>query len=1123
MNEQRTQAYLNLINQLLSCNDGDEPRIVQENRELLDEGLVQVMVALAQQYENAGRENEAQWLIYIAQQLAEDLEIWSDETTEKVNTDQDYLTFFGEVLQLLTNDPDMNIKIIYPFFEKNLDKLDENLIAVLDNFVRNILLPSADSETAITITASIVNFSRLIQEFPHGDISMNQEIAIAGNELVLTIDDDPIDRALTQNNLGIAYRNRIKGDKAENLEIAISLYNEALRIRTFDAFPQNWAATQNNLANVYRERIMGDKADNLDKAIATYTEVLKVYTFDAFPKQWAEIQNNLALAYSDRIRGEKAENLERAIATYKEVLKVYTFDSFPEKWAYIQNLLGATYIERIKGNKVENLEQAIAACNEALKVYTIETFPQDWAMTQNRLALAYSYRILGDKDDNIEKAINTYAVAEQVITFDTDSESWAIIQNNLGIAYYERIRGDKAENLEKALEVYESSLKIRTFEQFPEYWADTQHNIGNTYRQRIKGDKAENIEKSIEAYTNALKVRTFENSPLLWAETRNSLGNAYCQRKVGNKAENLKKAITLFTDALKIWTNENNLFSCLMVASNLANLYYNEEQWQPATEAYHIAIEAVENARLEALNPRSREQTLSHAIEVFHRIVLAYLNLNQPEKALEYIERSKGRNLVELITQKNLQPQGVSQEIIAQLNELKQRVVNEQIRLQHQSINQNLMRSDNLTPYVPDHSYLKEYQQDLDNFIAREIKDPLFNLTQKVEPILFTEIQELTDAETCLLQWYITGEKILAFVVSAEGEVKVWQSSEDDVKQLFDTINNYLQLYYSDNRKQEWRNKLSNLLQTFADTLHINDILALIPDTCQRLIIIPYVYLHILPIHAFPINKNQILQDKYDVQYAPSCQILQKISQTFHHSDFNKLFAIQNPTKDLSYTDLEVNILSTFFTEPQVIAQDNATKNAVLPHLKSSDNHCYHFSCHGSFNPDNPLESALFLANKEPLTLGEIFELRLHKCRLIILSACETGMIDINSISDEYIGLPSGFLFAGSPSVVSSLWTVNDLSTSFLMIKLYEILFDENQQVSVPVALKTAQNWLQNLTIEELDKFLEQYQPQMDKHLALLQPEQRPLYKESLKQIKQRKPHPFISPYYWAGFIATGI
>jgi CHAT domain-containing protein len=654
-------------------------------------------------------------------------------------------------------------------------------------------------------------------------------------------------------------------------------------------------------------------------------------------------------------------------------------------------------------------------------------------------------------------------------------------------------------------------------------------------------DEISNLEMSIFHYQQALQVRTFESYPYEWAKTQNNLGCAYFtySRKIKEgRAENLNKAILAYKDALKFRTKDNDPLKCLETATNLGNLHYLEKQWQPATEAYNIAIEAVENARLEALNPQSRQEVLSNAIDVFHRIVLAYLHLNQPEKALEYIERSKGRNLVELMTQKNLHPQGVSQEIIAQLNELKQRVVNEQIRLQHQSINQNLMRSDNLTPYVQDHSYLKEYQQDLDNFIAREIKDPLFSLTQKVAPIAFTEIQALTDTETCLLQWYITGEKILAFVVSAEGEVKVWQSSENDKNQFLDTFNNYRQLYYSKNGKQEWRNQLSNLLQTFADILHINDILALIPDTCKRLIIIPHLFLHILPLHALPVDPPQPplkrgesatggseLQDLFPkgVQYAPSCQILQKISQTFHHSDFNKLFAIQNPTKDLFYTDLEVNILSTFFTEPQVIAKDNATKNAVLPHLKSSDNHCYHFSCHGSFNPDNPLESALFLANKEPLTLGEIFELRLNKCRLITLSACETGLIDLNSISDEYIGLPRGFLFAGSPSVVSSLWTVSDLSTSFLMIKFYEILFDENQQVSVPVALKQAQYWLQDLTIDKLDEFLQQYQPQIDKHLVQLRPGQRKIYQKSLERIRERQPYPFANPYYWAGFTATGI
>ncbi|MFM6078185.1 MAG: CHAT domain-containing protein, partial [Dolichospermum sp.] len=131
----------------------------------------------------------------------------------------------------------------------------------------------------------------------------------------------------------------------------------------------------------------------------------------------------------------------------------------------------------------------------------------------------------------------------------------------------------------------------------------------------------------------------------------------------------------------------------------------------------------------------------------------------------------------------------------------------------------------------------------------------------------------------------------------------------------------------------------------------------------------------------------------------------------------------------------------------------------------------------------------------------------------------------------EYIGLPSGFLFAGSPSVVSSLWTVNDLSTSFLMIKLYEILFDENQQVSVPVALKTAQNWLQNLTVREAEENLESQAFQQ----ALIQLQQTlssgDLFElEDAIALLQTKwkamspdDKPFNDPFYWAAFIASGV
>jgi CHAT domain-containing protein len=276
-------------------------------------------------------------------------------------------------------------------------------------------------------------------------------------------------------------------------------------------------------------------------------------------------------------------------------------------------------------------------------------------------------------------------------------------------------------------------------------------------------------------------------------------------------------------------------------------------------------------------------------------------------------------------------------------------------------------------------------------------------------------------------------------------------------------------------------------------------------------------------------NKKSELHDLFPngVQYAPSCQLLQ-IAQGFHSFDFNKLYAIQNPTKDLFYTDLEVNILSNLFTESQIIAKGNATKNAIIPHLKSSDNHCHHFSCHGGFNPNNPLESALFLANKEPLTLGEIFELRLNQCRLVVLSACETGLTDLNSISDEYIGLPSGFLFAGSPSVVSSLWTVNDLSTSFLMMKFYEILFNTNMNISVAVALKEAQDWLQNLTVQEYLNTLNNCQHIVKQNQQNLTTKELSRLMDILEdeqyRIKDFEPNYrlFNNPFYWAAFTAVG-
>jgi hypothetical protein len=57
MNEQRTQAYINLIEQLLTCADGEEPNILQANQELIHPEFLQVMENYATGLEQQGYNN----------------------------------------------------------------------------------------------------------------------------------------------------------------------------------------------------------------------------------------------------------------------------------------------------------------------------------------------------------------------------------------------------------------------------------------------------------------------------------------------------------------------------------------------------------------------------------------------------------------------------------------------------------------------------------------------------------------------------------------------------------------------------------------------------------------------------------------------------------------------------------------------------------------------------------------------------------------------------------------------------------------------------------------------------------------------------------------------------------
>ncbi|MEM7713876.1 MAG: CHAT domain-containing protein, partial [Cyanobacteria bacterium P01_A01_bin.68] len=720
-----------------------------------------------------------------------------------------------------------------------------------------------------------------------------------------------------------------------------------------------------------------------------------------------------------------------------------------------------------------------------------------------------------------------------------------------------RIKGNKADNIEKAIAFYNAALEVRTRNEFPQDWATTQINLANAYKNRGKESKADNIENAITFSKAALEVYTRNDFPQRWAMTQNNLANAYIKRVKGNKADNIENAIACYQNALTVFTFTTLPIKCLKTARNLGNLLLQIQRWEQAINAYDKAIQAVELSRSWTINNTHRQEIIEEAIDVYKHIVQACIKNGQPEKAVEYAERSKARNLVELVYDSQVEPKGSipqKQQVINEFKLLRRQIEDEKIFIssqeeQYNNKKQNQREAENQQLEKVSRQYLEQLQEQLDELIETKIKpyDPSFSLTQKVKPIQFNEIKSLLDKNTAIIEWYITDEKIIAFIIARGlkngNKIKVWQSNSKYVKKLFMWKDEYLQDYYDEDRykkkqsrikkclkkllnnqykdkNQQWQNKLGKRLSKLAEILHINELIAQIPEDCDRLILIPHNFLHIFPLHALEAKNseystNQCLLELFPrgVSYAPSCQLLQ-LAKNQQRNDFTSLFAIQTPTEDLYEKDLgAVAVIKKQFTHPYVSKKTKAKKLSILKDEKFLKANNAFFFCHGFFNTKSPLDSGLILADNN-LTLDDLFtQLKLENCRLVTLSACETGLIDFNNISDEYIGLPSGFLFAGSTNIISSLWTVSATATALLMMKFYSGLQYQN---SIVISLNKAQIWLRDTTIKGFKQWIkqslleEEWQEELENYFTEMESKRGANYK------------PFESPYFWSAFCAIG-
>ena len=230
----------------------------------------------------------------------------------------------------------------------------------------------------------------------------------------------------------------------------------------------------------------------------------------------------------------------------------------------------------------------------------------------------------------------------------------------------------------------------------------------------------------------------------------------------------------------------------------------------------------------------------------------------------------------------------------------------------------------------------------------------------------------------------------------------------------------------------------------------------------RRLYLIPHGPLHYIPFQALVAPNGTTLLHEAGPQliYSPSATLLFRYGRVKRDQAPAACLALgyndQGQTR-LRFAEGEAHSVA-HLTGGQALAGPNPKKEKL--YRKAPDYRLLHFSCHGDFNTESPLDSALHIGANETLTgLDVLKNLRL-RCNLVTLSACQSGLSRVRR-GDELIGFVRAFMYAGTPAVISTLWRVDERSTRLLMEKFYEEI---EAGSGFAEALKQAQLYLQNLT-----------------------------------------------------------
>ncbi|WP_433264101.1 CHAT domain-containing protein [Actinosynnema sp. CS-041913] len=483
--------------------------------------------------------------------------------------------------------------------------------------------------------------------------------------------------------------------------------------------------------------------------------------------------------------------------------------------------------------------------------------------------------------------------------------------------------------------------------------------------------------------------------------------------------------------------------------------------YRGALECYHAALDTADDLRGRLLDERSRMSWQERLLAVYEVAVAVAVAADDPTAALELVERSKARAFVDQLSLGHVEPTEQTEKLRRNWERARRRLTTleslaespdpaAEIELQLRYRELNNGRDVPLTELERE---LKGEQSAVDR-LARLLALEQVKSKESVagETLSGAEIHALLaeDRRCVLAEFFVADDRTQLFVMTPdrpEPEVYEWDLTAAELAEAVG--------YFFDN-------PVRNLDPAdFAEAF--GPLLAPIADHCAPgdvVLLVPHGLLHYVPLHALLIERNPVCR-------VPSASLL-RYRRRADSRQWRTALVFGDSRGDLVHSRQEADLVAALFEAEPAVGVHASRERLLAAVTAEPGPDLIHLACHGRFDDDRAVDSAVLLA-EDRLTVEDIFQLTLT-ANLVTLSACESG-VNANRAGDELIGLTRAVLYAGAPSLVVSLWEVDDLSTALLMTDFYTRL---RAGEDLARALNGAQRALADTTARDVVAYCDQ-------------------------------------------------